>query len=75
MLLLSLSTVMVMVILGYIHPLSDIDSNQRSLRAELVILFFIDLVLCSSDPRINGRGRLWIGWTVIFLLGLVIAVS
>ena len=70
--LIIISTVMVMALVGFVHPLKQ---SIRNLADEFVIILVMDLLLFSSDPAIDPEKRLYIGWVLIVILALSIFVN
>ena len=68
----SYSTVLIMSVIGYVHPFKELPRNYSNLRGDFILLMFIDMLLFSSDPMLQGDARLLIGWAMIAMLSLLI---
>ena len=68
----SYSTMLIMSVIGYIHPMKELQRNFGHLRGDFILLMFIDMLLFSSDPMLQGDARLLIGWAMIAMLSLLI---
>ena len=74
-LIVTLSTIVIMILLGNVHPFSVVSRNYSSLIGEFVILIIMDLLLFSSDPSLDLDQRIFIGYGIMGILGISIVMS
>ena len=74
-LIVSVSSIAVMVNLGFNKPSTDQSLNRRGIFNEYIIIFVTDSLLVSSDPNLDVDARENLGWLLIGLLGAVILVG
>ena len=71
----TLCTIAIMALLGYVHPFSVVRRNYHEIFSESVIIIILDLLMFSSDPNVDVDSRMLIGWAIIVVLGISIAIS
>ena len=74
-LLVTLSTILIMALLGGAHPFKIVSRNYIGLISEFVIIVIMDLLLFSSDPAIEPESRGYLGWSIIGILGASIILT
>lgn len=74
-LLMSLSTIFVVAVVGTHHPFKNLRENYVQIASEAVILVITDLLLFSSDRRIEPDDRQYIGLAILIVLGAYLAWS
>ena len=71
----TLSTIIIMTILGAAHPYRVVKRNYVSLIDEFIILVVTDLLLFSSNPALDPESREYLGWAIVGILGISIIYS
>ena len=74
-LLINIITIFVMNLLGSKHPLKPIKENYIAIFNEFVIIVMMDLMLITSLPTITVERKKGLGWTMVYILGISIAIS
>ena len=74
-LLMSLSTIFVIAVVGMHHPFKNLKENYTQIASEAVILVITDLLLFSSDRRIEPDDKQYIGLTILIVLGAYLVWS
>ena len=75
MLLINIITIFVMNLLGSKHPLTPIKENYIAIFNEFVIIVMMDLMLITSLPTITVERKKGLGWSMVYILGISIAIS
>ena len=71
----TLCTIAIMTLLGNVHVFKVVRRNYTEIASEFVIIIVLDGLMFSSDPTVDGDNRIYIGWGIIGILGLSIALS
>ena len=71
----ALSSIFLSAILGFVRPQIIVKNNYKEIWNESVILIILDLLLFSSDPKVDPEGRSYIGYTMIGVLGVSLCFS
>ena len=74
-LLTSLSSIVILTILGFAHPYADMQKNRVGMVSEFVILLVLDILLCTSDPALEVNARTKLGFIVIAILMFYVLYS
>ena len=75
MLLINIITIFVMNLLGSKHPLTPIKENYIAIFNEFVIIVMMNLMLITSLPTITVERKKGLGWSMVYILGISIAIS
>ena len=75
MLLINIITIFVMNLLGTKHPLTPIKENYIAIFNEFVIIVMMNLMLITSLPTIEIERKKGLGWSMVYILGISIAIS
>ena len=71
-LLLSVMSILVMTLIGFVKPEGEPISH---LIDEFVVIIVLDLLFFSTDPALDTELRSSLGWVLISILGLSILVN
>ena len=71
-LLIAISTVVVLALVGFVHP---VENSLGQVIDEFVVIIILDLLFFSSDPALDPNMRLYVGWLMIGILGISIIVN
>ena len=71
-LLISVMTIFVMTLIGFVKPEGEPLSH---LIDEFVVIIVLDLLFFSTDPVLDADMRIYHGWVLISILGLSILVN
>lgn len=62
------STIVIMAVLGLLHPIQEVRKNYAEIANEVVIIFIMDLLMFSSDTNLPPSNRSLIGFCMIAVL-------
>ena len=69
------STIFIVAVLGMSHPFKRISLNYWTIMSESVIIWIMDLLLFSSDPMIETSDRKELGYSMIVILAVSLAIT
>ena len=70
-----LSTVIIVAVLGMANPYLNVSFNKWTVVSEAVIIVTLELLLFSSDPSVPVDHRQNMGFGIITIVGLNIAIT
>ena len=71
-LLINLMTLLIMALLGNMHPLTPIKENYYQIFFEFVIIMEVDLMLIATMPELDVTRKKGIGWAMVGILAVSI---
>ena len=71
-LLINLMTLLIMALLGNMHPLTPIKENYYQIFFEFVIIMEVDLMLIATMPELDVAQKKGIGWAMVGILAVSI---
>ena len=74
-LLINIITIFVMNLLGTKHPLLPIKENYIAIFNEFIIIVMMNLMLITSLPTIEVERKKGLGWMMVYILSISIAIS